>query len=291
MALRLLVFGASGQVGSALLAMQSPGLEIIPVRRSDSDFLDPASSVRVIHATTAHAVINAAAFTNVDQAEQSPDIAMQVNAVAPGMMADAAADKNLPFLHISSDYVFCGSGAKPWTERDMARPLNAYGMSKYQGEFAVLRSGGPAAVLRTSWVHSASRKNFVTTMLRAAEKGQPVRVVDDQWGGPTSARAIANALVIMARAFVAGHGQTGIYHFQGAPVVTWYGFAKAIFARTHLSVTPPIIPISSADWPTPAVRPLNGRLDCSRIAKKFGIRQPDWRQDLTEMMLTEEAAL
>jgi len=213
---------------------------------------------------------------------------MQVNSIAPGAMARAAAKRKLPFLHISTDYVFDGSGNRPWSEHDLANPLNAYGVSKYQGELDVLSAGGPAAVLRTSWVHDGKRRNFVQAMRRAASSGKPLRVIDDQWGGPTSARAIANALVVMSRAFVAGHGPSGVYHFQGTPTVTWYGFAKAIFARAGLTEAPAITPISSAEWATPATRPLNGRLNCSRIARAFGVRQPDWRQELTEMLLREE---
>ncbi|MEM7058402.1 MAG: dTDP-4-dehydrorhamnose reductase [Pseudomonadota bacterium] len=287
MSLRLLVLGASGQVGSALSALHSPALQIDPVRRSQADLLNPDLCVRIINSTTADAVINAAAFTDVDSAERMPDIAMQVNAIAPGKMAKAAAQRGLPFLHISTDYVFDGAGTTPWAEDDLANPLNAYGVSKYQGELEVLGAGGPSAVLRTSWVHDGTGKNFVQAMRRAATSGKPLRIIDDQWGGPTSAKAIANALVIMARAFVADNGRNGVYHFQGEPWVTWYGFAKAIFARSGLPETPSITPISSAEWPTPATRPLNGRLNCSRILRTFGIRQPNWRQDLTEMLLTE----
>lgn len=288
MSLRLLVFGASGQVGSALSDLQSPDLHITEIRRSDADLLNPKDCVEVINATSADVVINAAAFTDVDAAERLPDIAMQVNSVAPGVMAKAAAKRRLPFLHISTDYVFDGSGSKPWTEHDLANPLNGYGVSKYQGEIEVLGAGGPAAVLRTSWVHNGKGNNFVQAMRRAATSGKSLRIIDDQWGGPTSARAIANALVVMSRAFVAGYGASGIYHFQGTPCVTWYGFAKAIFARADLAQSPVITPISSREWSSLATRPLNGRLNCSRIARAFGVRQPNWRQELTEMLLPEE---
>lgn len=291
MTLRILVFGGSGQVGSALSSLGCQGLEIIPMQRSDADLCDPNLCATVIEGSSAHVVVNAAGFTDVDRAEQNPDTARLINAIAPGKLAEAARANGKPFLHLSTNLVFDGSGNTPWVEQDIARSLSVYGTSKHIGDLAVLRAGGQTAVLRTSWIYSPGGNNFCTAMQNAAAGNRPVHIVNDHWGGPTPARSVANALVIMARAFVAGRGHTGLFHFQGTPCVTWFGFANAIFARSGIRNLPALIPISSSEDHASAIRPANGRLDCTRIARRFGIRQPNWRDELTEMSLTPEEAL
>ncbi|MFM2357021.1 MAG: hypothetical protein RLZZ528_2757, partial [Pseudomonadota bacterium] len=237
-----------------------------------------------IATSDADIVINAAAYTAVDQAETDTVAAQTVNAEAPGAMARAAAERGIPFLHISTDYVFAGSGDRPWREDDPTVPLGVYGQTKLDGERLVAAAGGPHVILRTAWVFSAHGKNFVKTMLRLAENRDTLGVVADQHGGPTSAAAIAGALATIAAAFRAGRGQSGIFHFAGAPSVTWADFAEAVFATADLPRTPVVNRITTADFPTPARRPANSRLDCTRIRAVYGIDQPDWRADLTRVV-------
>ena len=200
-----------------------------------------------------------------------------VNAEAPGAMARAAARKGVPFLHISTDYVFDGSGEAPWKPDDPTGPLGAYGRSKLAGEIGVRAADGKHAILRTSWVFSSHGANFVRTMLRLGRERDALRVVDDQTGGPTAAGDIAVALLTMARALQDG-APGGTYHFAGSPDVTWAGFAREIFARAGLEVA--VTGIPSSDYPTPARRPANSRLDCATLEADFGIPRPDWRESL-----------
>jgi dTDP-4-dehydrorhamnose reductase len=208
------------------------------------------------------------------------DLATRINGAAPGAMAQAAAACGLPFLHVSTDYVFDGRKEGPWVEDDPPAPLSAYGRSKLAGERAVAAAGGPHLILRTAWVHAGHGQNFVRTMLKAGAGRPRLTVVDDQHGGPTAAADIAAALVAVARAFAAGRGVSGIFHFCGAPATTWYGFAREIFAQASWMAAPEIAPIRTADWPTPAARPRNSVLDCGRIGAAYGIAQPDWRASL-----------
>ncbi|HET7408888.1 MAG TPA: sugar nucleotide-binding protein, partial [Paracoccaceae bacterium] len=183
-------------------------------------------------------------------------------------------------LHISTDYVFNGAQEGPWTEDDRPAPLGAYGRSKLAGERAVAEAGGKHVILRTSWVHAGHGQNFVRTMLRVGATRDRLTVVDDQHGGPTAAADIAGALVAIARAFAAERGVPGVFHYCGAPPTSWCGFAREIFARADWMRTPEIVPIRTEDWPTPAARPANSVLDCTRIGSAYGIRQPDWRVSL-----------
>jgi dTDP-4-dehydrorhamnose reductase len=190
----------------------------------------------------------------------------------------------VPFLHVSTDYVFDGSPGRAWTEGDLTGPLGVYGASKLAGEQAVAAAGGTHVILRTAWVFSAHGGNFVKTMLRYGRDNDEMRVVGDQWGGPTPARDIAAALWTIARAWGAGQGQSGVFHFAGAPATTWAGFAEAIFAQSGWDRIPRVTPIPAADWPTKARRPANSTLDCRKIAETYGIAQPDWRLGLDEVI-------
>lgn len=276
----LLVFGRSGQVAREL-ARLSPGARFLD--RHEADLTDPAACAAAIRAHQPRAVINAAAYTGVDRAESEAETARLINADSPAAMAQAAAQLGVPFLHISSDYVFDGTGDTPRREDDATGPLGVYGATKLAGEEGVAAACGHWAVLRTSWVFSAHGSNFVKTMLRLGTERDTLSIVSDQIGGPTPAAAIARALLVMERAMRGGKGG-GIYHFAGAPSVSWADFAARIFARSGQSVQ--ITPISSAQYKTPARRPLNSRLDCSRIARDFGIARPDWRHGL-DQVLTE----
>lgn len=275
----ILVFGKTGQVALEL-ARIAPEARF--VGRDEADLTDPAACAAQILAIRPAAVINAAAYTAVDRAESDAGTARLVNAAAPGAMARACADLGIPFLHVSTDYVFDGSGEAPRAEDAPTGPLGVYGQTKLDGERAIAAAGGQWAVMRTSWVFSAHGANFVKTMRSLGAERDRLTVVADQVGGPTPAADIAAALLVMAQAMIADPAKGGTYHFAGAPDVSWAGFAREIFARSGLSVEVGDIPTSA--YPTPARRPLNSRLDCAAISRDFGIARPDWRKGLDRVI-------
>ncbi|MBU2360049.1 MAG: dTDP-4-dehydrorhamnose reductase [Alphaproteobacteria bacterium] len=281
--MKVLVFGETGQVARALaLAGPARGITVQTLNRTQADLSDPAACAAAIMATDADAVINAAAWTAVDAAETQESAAHVINAGSPGAMARACAARGLPFVQISTDYVFDGSAGAPWTPDAQTDPLGAYGRTKLAGERAVLEAGARVVVLRTAWVFDGAGKNFVTTMLRLSETRDTLSVVADQIGGPTPADAIAEACLTIALALVEGTGQGGVYHFSGAPDVSWADFARAIMATADRSTT--VTDITTADYPTPAARPANSRLDCSSLHAAFGIPRPDWQAALTRIL-------
>ncbi len=277
--MRLLVFGKSGQVATEL-ARRLPG-EVTArfLGRAEADLTDPAACAMQIG--DCDAVINAAAWTAVDKAEAEEAAATVVNGDAPAAMGRACAAQGIPFLQVSTDYVFDGSGDCAFRPDDPTGPQGAYGRSKLAGEIGVRGSGARHLILRTSWVVSAHGTNFVKTMLRLGREREALSVVADQIGGPTPAAAIADALLTAAGALVAGH-PGGTHHFAGAPDTTWADFARAIMARAGLACT--ISDIPSSAWPTPARRPANSRLDCSAFTSAFGIARPDWRAGLDDIL-------
>ena len=274
----ILVFGQSGQVATELKKILP---DAVFLSREQADLANPAACAAAITKHRPAAVINAAAYTAVDRAESDEETALNVNATAPGAMARAAAELGIPFVHISTDYVFSGNGDKPFSPDDPTAPLGAYGRTKLAGEQLVARAGGPFAILRTSWVFSAHGGNFVKTMLRLAESRDSLTIVADQIGGPTSARAIALACKVIAEQLMKDPAKSGIYHFSGAPDTSWADFARAIFEMAERSVTVTDIPTSA--YPTPAARPLNSRLDCTTLSA-FGLARPDWRVDLAQVL-------
>lgn len=276
----LLVFGRTGQVAREL-ARLAPKARFLG--RDQADLSDPHACADAIGG--AGAVINAAAYTAVDRAEAEPQLAHRINAEAPAAMARACRMRGIPFVHISSDYVFTGEGNAPRREDDPTGPLNVYGASKLAGERAVLDQGGQAAILRTSWVFSGHGRNFLTTMLNLGASRDRLSIVDDQIGGPTPAADIAAALLRMVRMMQDDPAKAGIFHLSGAPDVSWAGFAASIFEQAGLACR--VDPIPTADYPTPAKRPLNSRLDCSRIQREFGIERPDWRQAIGRILNSE----
>ena len=276
----LLVFGRTGQVAREL-ARLAPEARFLG--RDEADLSDPDACARAIRESGCQAVINAAAYTAVDRAETEPDLAGQINAAAPAAMASAAAGLGIPFVHISTDYVFDGSGDQPWVETDPTGPLGVYGASKLDGERGIATAGGQWAVLRTSWVFSAHGANFVKTMLRLGAERDELRVVADQHGGPTPAADIASACLTMAQTMRAEPALGGVYHFSGAADTNWAGFAREIMAQAGLACR--VTDIASSDYPTPARRPMNSRLDCSAIRRDFGISRPDWRAGLAQVLL------
>ncbi len=274
----ILVFGRTGQVATEL-ARRAPGAVFLG--REAADLMDPAACAAAIHAQRPAVVINAAAWTAVDKAETEEAAATTVNGAAPGAMAAACAGLGIPFLHVSTDYVFDGAGTAPWQPGDATAPLGAYGRSKLAGEEAVRAAGGPHVILRTSWVFSAHGANFVKTMLRLGRDRSHLRVVADQIGGPTPAGDIAAALLSLAQALQDG-APGGTHHFAGQPETSWAGFARETFAQAGLAVTVEDIPSSA--YPTPAARPLNSRMDCSALTAAYGIAPPDWREGLAAVI-------
>ncbi len=283
--MRLLVFGSTGQVAREL-ARRAPDARFLS--REEADLTDPAACAAAIAAGDAQAVINAAAYTAVDKAESEPDLARTINAEAPAAMARAAAAKGIPLVHVSTDYVFDGSGTRPWRPDDPTGPLGAYGRTKLAGEEGVRAAGGAHAILRTSWVFSAHGANFVKTMLRLSDTRDRLTVVADQVGGPTPAAAIAEACLTIAAALARDPAKSGIHHFSGAPDVSWAGFAREVFRQAGRATVVEDIPTSA--YPTPARRPANSRLDCATTEAAFGIPRPDWRRHLTDV-LTDLGAL
>ena len=275
----LLVFGRTGQVAREL-ARLAPDATFLG--RAEADLSVPGRCDAAIRAATPSAVINAAAWTAVDAAEAEEDAARQVNGHAPGEMARACAAQGIPFIHISTDYVFDGSGSAPWKPDDATAPLGAYGRSKLVGETEVAAAGGTHVILRTSWVFSSHGSNFVRTMLRLGAERGSLNVVEDQVGGPTAAADIAAACLALVESLGAG-GPSGIQHFAGAPDVSWAGFAREIFARAGLDCA--VTGIPSSAYPTPAARPGNSRMDCTALERDHGIARPDWRAALERVLI------
>lgn len=274
----LLVFGTSGQVATEL-GRQAPAASFLG--RAAADLSDPAACAAAIRAHRPRAVINAAAWTAVDRAETEEAAATVVNGAAPAAMARECAALGIPFVHISTDYVFDGHGSLPFAPDDPTAPLGAYGRSKLAGEEGVRAAGGVHAILRTSWVFSAHGNNFLKTMLRLGRERPGLNVVADQVGGPTPARAIAAACLTIAARLGDDPRLTGTHHFAGEPDVSWADFARAIMAQAGLSCTVTDIPTSA--YPTPARRPANSRMDCSSLAA-FGLGRPAWQPAVAETL-------
>lgn len=283
--MKILVFGKSGQVGSELVSRaEGFGFDVHGASSQEIDIRSYEALERYVETVAPDLMINAAAYTAVDKAETDIDRAMAVNAIAPGYMAGLAERRGIPLFHISSDYVYDGQKATAYVETDLTNPLGIYGRSKAQGDKAVMEGVSRHIILRTSWVFGVNGQNFVRTMVRLASERPELRVVDDQFGGPTDAASIAIALLKMAQSFSAsGRGRAdfpwGLYHFSGKPDVSWYGFATAIMAELSARDLPAVdvVPIPSSQYPTPAPRPKNSTLDCSKIERHFNIAQSDWQ--------------
>lgn len=286
--MKVLLFGATGQVGCALIALASRDVSFDIVGRDAADLTDPAACAERIHETRADVVINAAAWTAVDAAEDAAEAVGVINELAPIAMAQACAARGLPFVHLSSDYVLEGTGDDAQSETTPLGALSVYGRTKAAAETGIRdtmqAAGSVYAILRTSWVFSDTGNNFVRTMLRLSDTRPDLRIVGDQVGGPTPASAIAQACVTVAAALVAGTSRGGLYNFSGAPDVSWADFARAILDTAGRDT--PITSIATADYPTRAPRPPNSRLDCTRIRDEFGIERPRWHHDLSTIVPT-----
>lgn len=276
--MNLLVFGATGQVAKELhrLAPQAKFLG-----RESADLLDPTSCVTAIRTHRPDRVINAAAWTAVDRAETEEETATLVNGRSPTAMAEECALRKIPFVHISTDYVFDGTGSNPYRRDDIPSPLSAYGRSKLVGETGILSAAGTSVILRTSWVFSAHGANFLKTMIRLGREREQLNVVADQVGGPTPARDVAAACLTISERLMAEPAKAGIYHYSGAPDVSWADFARAIMQQARLSCQIADIPTSA--YPTPARRPANSRLDCSGLSD-FDLSRPDWQSGVATVL-------
>ena len=281
--MKILVFGKTGQVATELRALGAGRQdELVMLGRDEADFETPAALPGHIKAHGPDIVINAVAHTAVDKAESEADLAETINATAPGQIATACAAEGIPFVHISTDFVFDGEADMPYKEDDAVHPLGVYGATKLNGERAVLAAGGQAVILRTSWVFSAHGGNFVKTMLRLAESRDELNIVADQRGQPTPARFIAEAIYDIADQLGQGGKQSGVYHFSGKGPCSWADFAREIFREAGKQVSVHDIPAS--DYPTPAKRPAYSVLDCSKIEAEFGIITKDWKPGLADVV-------
>lgn len=281
--MKLLVTGREGQVARSL-AERAGAHELVFAGRPGLDLSNPDSISRSIAEIRPELVISAAAYTAVDKAEDEPELAMQVNGVAPGIIGRAAAEIGAPVLHLSTDYVFDGSGTEPKREDDPTGPIGVYGKTKLAGEEALANSGARYAILRTAWVYSPFGANFVKTMLRLAEGRDALNVVADQFGNPTSALDIADALMAVVANWQDGarKGANRIYHFAGTGATNWADLARAIFAESKRLGGPTceVSGIPSSDYPTKAERPANSRLDSSAFAEAYGFAAPRWEASL-----------
>lgn len=275
----ILVTGGAGQLATALV--QEGGGGVHRVGRPAFDFDAPGTIRSVFDAVRPDLVVNAAAWTAVDAAEKEPEAARRANRDGPEMLARLCAGAGVALVHVSTDYVFDGDKGAPYVETDAPNPTGVYGATKLAGEEAVLAANPHCVVLRTSWVYSAAGKNFVRTMLGAGQKTDRLRVVADQKGCPTSARDLAVAILAVAARLREGWRDeyAGVFHAAGAGWTTWHGLAEAVFAEAgaHGARVPVVEAIGTADWPTPARRPPDSRLDCGKLLRVFGVRQPDWR--------------
>ncbi|HRK17660.1 MAG TPA: dTDP-4-dehydrorhamnose reductase [Hyphomicrobiaceae bacterium] len=290
---KVLVIGRTGQVGHELMRARWPdGWSVTGTDRGEMDLAEPDTIRHALAQRAPDVIVNAAAYTAVDRAETDRDRAFTVNADALAIIGGDAAARNVPVLHISTDYVFDGSGTRPWRETDPTGPLGVYGASKLAGEHALLAAQPRSMILRTSWVYGVHGNNFVKTMLRLGGERDEVSVVDDQFGAPTAATDIAETLVVMA--FQArlppntaiSSDVWGVFHYSGAGETTWHGFAEHVFRHleTRKGRRPVCRPIPTSAYPTPARRPANSRLDCSRIARTFSVTPRNWREALDRVL-------
>lgn len=284
--MRVLIAGRHGQVSRELQAVLSQH-DLLVVGHEQLDLADSEAIRRQVRELRPDLIINAAAHTAVDLAESEPELAFAINATAPGVLAEEAATLGVPLTHYSTDYVFDGSKDGAYSEDDATGPLGVYGRSKLAGEDAIRAVGGQYLILRTSWVYSLHGKNFLLTMQRLLQEREELRVVADQIGAPTWAGSIARATAELIEHWQNGHaGPWGTYHLSGLGETSWFGFANAIADQLRAQGKPcaRLEPIPSSAYPTPAQRPLNSRLDCSRLQQAWNIRLPNWHDALLECL-------
>ena len=271
--MKLLVTGCNGQLGWELARTLSPLGEIVATDRATLDLSKLETIAPTIRALKPDVILNAAAYTAVDQAESEPALAAAINATAPGILAEEAERSGALLVHYSTDYVFDGTKTGPYAESDVPRPLSVYGQTKLGGEQAIQASGCEHLILRTSWVYGPHGRNFLLTMLRLAHEKPLLRVVDDQIGAPTAVQTLAEATASILQRRQAG--QSGLFHLTASGHTSWHGFAKLIVSLAGPPY-PEVEAIPTSDYPTAAKRPLNSRLDCTKVSAQFGLALPDW---------------
>lgn len=294
--MKILLFGKNGQVGWELQRSLAPLGELIALDADSADlcgdFADPGGIAQTLRAVAPDVIVNAAAHTAVDKAENEPELARAINALAPGVLAQEARRSNAWLVHYSTDYVFDGSGEKPWLEADSTAPLSIYGATKLEGEQLIGQSGCRHVIFRTSWVYGARGGNFAKTMLRLAQQRDNLNVIDDQIGAPTGADLLADITAHAIRTARQRAEVSGLYHLAAAGETSWYGYASFVieFARkagVPLKVAPDAIrPVPASAFPTPAKRPHNSRLNTTKLHNTFDFFLPDWQIGV-ERMLTE----
>ncbi|AQS87984.1 dTDP-4-dehydrorhamnose reductase [Neoasaia chiangmaiensis NBRC 101099] len=289
----ILVTGGNGQLATSLVNLG--GSRIVRVGRPEFDFDRPETIAAAVGKYSPAVVVNAAAWTAVDLAETETEGAERANNSGPAALAGACAAAGIPFIHVSTDYVFAGDKGAPYLETDPVTPQTVYGRTKAEGEQAVLAANPRSIVLRTSWVYSAHGKNFVKTMINAGAKNPQLKVVGDQRGNPTSSDDLAAAILAIIGRIEQGGWQdsyAGIYHASGQGETTWHGLAVAALeeAREHGQAMPGVTAIRTEDWPTPAKRPQDSRLDCGKLTRVFGVTLPDWRESVARTVRTLFAA-
>ena len=282
---KFLITGAKGQVGHCLTQQLTGKAEILAVDRDELDITDQSAVKKIVETFKPDVIINAAAHTAVDRAESEVELSEAINVKGPQYLAEAANEIGAIILHISTDYVFEGTGMGEYKEDDQTNPQGVYGRTKLAGEIAVQQANPRSIILRTAWVFGEHGHNFVKTMLRLAKDRDSLGIVGDQFGGPTYAGDIAKTLIEIANQILAGKENAfGVYHFTGKPYVSWYEFAKAIFAEAEsqklLEKQPHLKAITTAEYPTPAKRPANSRLDLTKIKQVFNIEPSDWQKAL-----------
>jgi dTDP-4-dehydrorhamnose reductase len=284
--LRIAVTGRNGQLVRSLVEHAAgTDIDIIPIGRPALDLANPSTIESALASLAADVMVSAAAYTDVNRAEDESGLADRINGQAPGFMAARAKALGIPIIQLSTDYVFDGTKREPYTENDPVCPINAYGRSKAAGERAVAAAHPHHVILRTSWVYSPFSRNFVRTMLDLARKQDTVRVVGDQVGNPTAASDIADGILAIARSLAAGcvTDGYGTFHMAATGAVTWAELASAVFAASAACGGPSahVVPIASAEYQTPARRPANSRLDCTKIARVYGVSLQSWQPSLT----------
>jgi dTDP-4-dehydrorhamnose reductase len=285
--MKILICGRNGQVSQELQASLAGLGSLVVLGRDRLDLAQPAQIRQHVRQVAPDLIINAAAHTAVDQAQSEPELAFAINASGPGILAEEAASLGVPLIHYSTDYVFDGSKHEPYVESDAPNPLGVYGASKLAGEQAIAAVHEQHLILRTSWVYSTHGRNFLLTMQRLLQEKPELRVVADQIGAPTWAGSIARSTRALIERWQAGQpGAWGTYHLTAQGETSWFGFAQAIgnALRDQGKPCATLLPIPSSDYPTPAARPLNSRLDCSRLQREWGVSQPDWQTALHECL-------
>ena len=283
--MRILLTGCAGQLGRELKRSLCCLGEVIACDRQEFDLADPDALRDALRDAAPTVIVNAAAHTAVDKAESEPELAMAINAIAPGVLAEEAKRLGALLIHYSTDYVFDGTKPAPYTEDDSPAPLSVYGRSKREGELAIAAADGRHLIFRTSWVYGLHGANFMKTMLRLGKEHDELRVVGDQIGAPTWSRHLADVTaLVLARKDI----PNGLYHLAAAGETSWHGYAEAIFYEAQrvglMDKSPVVHRITSADYPLPAARPANSRLDCSRFRRDFDLTLPDWRTGLIDCL-------